>query len=66
MMNQSELIKEIATRTGVDEADCRIVLDALEDVLEENLAASGSVGGAVDKIYNLIGFLRGKKRDGNE
>jgi len=35
--------------------DCERVLNALEDVLEGELASYKYVGSAVDKIYNLVG-----------
>lgn len=65
-MNHKNVIKKISDKTGVSEKDCELVLNALEDVLEEDLASSKHVGNAVDKIYNLLGYLKGKKRGENE
>lgn len=65
-MEHRQLVEKISHKTGINQEDCNLVLNALEDVLEEDLASSKNIGSAADKIYNIIGYFRNKKRDKDE
>lgn len=57
-MNKSEVVKKVAGLSGVGEADCRKVLDALEVVFQEELSRSGGWRFTLDKIYRLLAYLK--------
>ena len=62
-------MNELKNKHGVkvDVPDDRQFLgfDAFEKVLEEELADSKGLGGAFDKIYNVMSFFKGKKEEKN-
>ena len=60
-MNKAEIAKKVSERSGIDFQECRKVIDTFEKVLEEELENSKGLGGAFDKIYNLMHFFKGKK-----
>lgn len=60
-MNKAEIAKKVSERSGIDFQECRKVIDTFEKVLEEELENSKGLGGAFDKIYNLMNFFKGKK-----
>ena len=60
-MNKTEIARKTAEKSGVDFEECKKVIDAFEKVLEEELGSSGGIGGAFDKIYNVMNFFKGKK-----
>ena len=55
-MNKTEIARKVSERSGVEFEECRKVIDAFEKVLEEELADSKGLGGAFDKIYNVMSF----------
>lgn len=57
-MNKTEVINKLSLTTGVIEADCKKVLDALENILNDELASSKSVSNAFDKVYKLMQLFR--------
>ncbi|MBY7142624.1 HU family DNA-binding protein [Virgibacillus sp. NKC19-3] len=59
-MNHVELMSKISESTGVSITDCEKVLNALENVLDDELSNSTSVSGAFDKIYKLMTFFNKK------
>ncbi|MDQ0272745.1 HU family DNA-binding protein [Cytobacillus purgationiresistens] len=61
-MNNEELIKKVSENSGVNVDDCERVLNALEDVLDNELSNSKSVAGAFDKIYKLMTYFNKKGR----
>lgn len=61
-MNNYELLKKISDDTGINIDDCEKVLNALEDVLDEELSNSKSASGAFDKIYKLMTYFNKKGR----
>ena len=64
-MNKTEIARKVSERSGVEFEECRKVIDAFEEVLGEELADSKGLGGAFDKIYNVMSFFKGKKEEKN-
>ena len=64
-MNKTEIARKVSERSGVEFEECRKVIDAFEKVLEEELADSKGLGGAFDKIYNVMSFFKGKHEEKN-
>ena len=64
-MNKTEMAGKAAERSGVDFETCKKVIDACEKVLEEELGSSKGIGGAFDKIYNVMNFFK-RKKEGKE
>ena len=60
-MDKTEISRRVSERSGIGFEECRKVIDAFEKVLEEELADSKGLGGAFDKIYNVLHFFKGKK-----
>ncbi len=58
-MNKAELIDKVAAMTGVDAAVCTQVIEAMQKVLQKELASSGG-GGLLDKIGGVVNFLKGE------
>ncbi|MCC8142529.1 MAG: HU family DNA-binding protein [Tannerellaceae bacterium] len=61
-MNKREVISSVAARSGVSPAACEKVINAFEDVFNEELENSTWKGSLFDKVYKLITFL-GEKRN---
>ncbi|WP_010278217.1 HU family DNA-binding protein [Paenibacillus senegalensis] len=61
-MNNAEVMAKVSEKSGVALEDCSKVLKAFEEVLSQELSNSPSVGGAFDKIYNVVSYFKGKKR----
>ncbi|MDR1403511.1 MAG: hypothetical protein LBJ60_07425 [Tannerellaceae bacterium] len=57
-MNKREVVARASQLSGVEYSDCCKVVEALEQVLNDGLEASGGVKNALEKAYNLIGFLK--------
>lgn len=57
-MNKSGIIEKVAGLSGVNEADCRKVLDALEAVFQNELSQSGGCRYMMNKIYCLLAYFR--------
>lgn len=62
-MDKMEITKKVSEKSGVDFDECKKVIDAFEKVLEEELENSKGLGGAFDKIYNIMHFFKGKKEE---
>lgn len=60
-MNKADVVNKVAALSGVPEATCASVLDALEKVLQKELGESKGLGGALDKITALMSFLNRKE-----
>lgn len=60
-MNKTEIALKVSQRSGVGPEDCKKVLDALEAVLDEELSNSKGLGGALDKVYQLMSFFKERK-----
>ena len=62
-MNKTEMSKRVSEKSGIDFEVCRKAVDALEKVMEEELADTKGLGGKIDKIYNVMHFFKGKKEE---
>ncbi|USG64800.1 HU family DNA-binding protein [Brevibacillus ruminantium] len=60
-MNKTEVVFKVSERSGVNEEDCRKVLDALEEVLSDELSNSQDVRSVFDKVYSLLHFFQKNK-----
>ncbi len=61
-MNNYEVLQKVSENTGIDVADCEKVLNALEDVLDDELSNSKSAGAAFEKVYKLMTYFNNKGR----
>lgn len=57
-MNKAEVVTKVSQLSGVEYSDCSKVIEALEQVLGNELEDSNGVRNALDKAYKLIGFLK--------
>ncbi|MDU1891489.1 MAG: HU family DNA-binding protein [Dysgonomonas sp.] len=57
-MNKTEVIEKVSQLSGVEASDCTKVLNALEQVLNNELEASGSIRNFVGKLYKLLSILK--------
>ncbi len=57
-MNKAEVVAKLAEKSGVVQEDCKKVLDALEGVLSEELAGAEGLGGAFDKVHQLLQLFK--------
>lgn len=57
-MNQNEVITKASQLSGIEYSDCDKVIEALEQVLSEELETSGGIKNAFGKVYKLMGFLK--------
>lgn len=62
-MNKTEVINQVAAQSGVDTETCARVLNALEDVLTNELSYSDGKTRAFDKIYSLLTYFKSKKEN---
>ncbi len=60
-MNNQEMVLKVSQKSGINSPDCQKVLDALEQVLNEELENSKGVGDAFDKVYKILSFFKNKK-----
>lgn len=61
-MNNKEVVQKVSEKSGVALADCQKVIDALEEVLADELTHSKDVKTAFDKVYQLLHFFKKEKR----
>ncbi|OIJ21524.1 hypothetical protein BKP45_01790 [Anaerobacillus alkalidiazotrophicus] len=61
-MNKLEVAGKVSEKSGVNIIDCKKVIDAFEEVLSDELSNSGDISSAFDKVYNVLSFLKNKKR----
>lgn len=61
-MNNAEVVAKVSVKSGVTVDDCNKVLNAFEEVLSHELSNSPSVGGAFDKIYNVMSYFKDRKK----
>lgn len=61
-MNNAEVIAKVSEKSGIAAEDCGKVLKAFEEVLSHELSNSPSVGGAFDKIYNVMNYFKDRKK----
>lgn len=61
-MNNAEVINKVSENSGVNVNDCEKVLNALENLLDDELSNSKSVAGAFEKIYKLMTYFNKKGR----
>jgi Bacterial DNA-binding protein. len=57
-MNKQEVITKVSQLSGVEYSDCCRVIEALEQVLSEELEASDGLRNAFGKVYQLLEFLK--------
>lgn len=57
-MNKKKVTEKVSQMSGIELADCNRVINALEQVLSEELEASNGMRDAFGKIYKLMGFLK--------
>jgi len=53
-MNKTSVVRNVSEISGVDLAECEKVMDALQKVLNDELASSKNRGKAFDKIYDAV------------
>ena len=58
--NKRDMALKISAKTGFDTEDCKKMLDAFEEILSEELKNSKGLGGAFDKVYGIMSFLKDK------
>lgn len=59
-MNKKEVITKVSQLSGIEYSNCIKVIEALEQVLSEELEASNGIRSAFGKIYRLMGYLKNK------
>lgn len=57
-MNKQEVITKVAQLSGIEYSDCDKVIEALEQVLSEELENSNGIRNAFGKVHKLMGFLK--------
>lgn len=57
-MNKKEVVTKVSQLSGVGYTDCDKVIEALEQVLSDQLEASNGIRDAFGKVYKLMGFLK--------
>ncbi|MBK5721812.1 HU family DNA-binding protein [Dysgonomonas sp. Marseille-P4677] len=55
-MNKKEVITRVSQLSGIEYTSCDKVIEALEQVLSEELESSNGIRNAFGKVYKLIGF----------
>lgn len=60
-MNNTEVTLKVSEKSGVPVEDCQKILNALEDVLSDELSNSKDVGNAFEKVYNILSYFNNKK-----
>jgi len=61
-MNKTSVVRNVSEMSGVDSLICVKVLDALERILNTELASSKGIGNAFDKIYKVMSLFRNNKQ----
>ncbi|HCU46080.1 MAG TPA: hypothetical protein DF610_15610 [Sphingobacterium sp.] len=59
-MNKKETLEKVSELSQVTIADCKKVLDALEVVMQEELANRKGIRNIFDMLYKLIGVFKSK------
>lgn len=59
-MNKKETLEKVSELSQVTIADCKKVLDALEVVMQEELANRKSIRNIFDMLYKLMGVFKSK------
>ncbi len=57
-MNRTELVEKISRMSGLEVAECGIVLDSLEKVFETELKGSKRKRYMFDTLYGLMTLLK--------
>lgn len=60
-MNNTELITQVAGRSGIPAEDCRQVIDALEEVFADGLAEKQWKASLFEKTVSIVERIRTKK-----
>ncbi|GIP34920.1 HU family DNA-binding protein [Paenibacillus sp. J2TS4] len=61
-MNKTEVVAKVSEKSGVGLTECHKVLEALEEVLSDELSHSQGVSNALDKVYSVLQFFKNKNR----
>lgn len=64
-MNRHDVIEKVARDTNVDPATCGRVVDALEKIMQEELAAFRGPGQAFAKLSGFLGKFFSGSHTGN-
>lgn len=64
-MNKTEIINKITERSKISREECEKVINAFEEVLEDELSDSKGISGAFNKIYNVLHYFKEKKEEKN-
>ncbi|CDT25778.1 MULTISPECIES: HU family DNA-binding protein [Sphingobacterium] len=59
-MNKKETLEKVSELSQVTIADCKKVLDALEVVMQEELANRKGIRNIFDMLYKLMGVFKSK------
>ena len=59
-MNKKETLEKVSELSQVTIADCKKVLDALEVVMQEELANRKGIRYIFDMLYKLMGVFKSK------
>ena len=57
-MNKADVVAKVAQKSGVAPEACTKVLDALEEVLSQELSGAEGLGGAFDKVQQLLQLFK--------
>jgi len=63
-MNKSEVIISVSQRTGISPEDCEKVLDAFEEVFNDELENKKWKGRTFDKVYRVMSYFYNKRNVG--
>jgi len=59
-MNKKEVVTKVSQLSGIEYSDCCKVIEALEQVLGEELESSDGIRNAFGKVYKLMDLFRNK------
>lgn len=62
-MDKAEVVLKVSEKSGIDEDDCRKVLDAFEEVVSNHLSDSKGVGAAFETVYKMMSFIKNNKNN---
>lgn len=60
-MTKEEVVLKVSEKSGINEDDCKKVLDAFEEVVSNHISDSKGVSAAFETIYKIMSFIKNKK-----
>lgn len=61
-MNKAEVILKVSEKSGINEDDCKKILNAFEEVLSDRLSDSKGVS-VFETVYKIMSFIKSKKEN---